>query len=206
MSQSRGGSSTLRSILFPGSAANGLQEILEQADALEQVVAGLERVPAPLSRAAVGRIGAILADLLDVKVVDVLVDGWRKHATVMAAARETLHTPGEEQLIDLATHVITWKHEPSVQVIVNDVDVGSVGISINASATIHALVAVVGGGKLMSFRSGRVELMASVSCEGHVIQSMKREIDAALEFALDDGIVLVRPEYVVIPEPPVPLR
>lgn len=206
MSPSGGGQSTLGSILFPDSVTDELQGVLQQAGALEGAVAGLEQVPRPLARAAVGRVGAVLAGLLDVRVVDVLIDGWKKHTAVMAAARQTLQTPGEEQLVDLATHVITWTHEPSIEVVVNGVDVGSIDIKIGISATIDALVAVVAGGKLVSFRSGRVELNAMLSCEGTEIRSIRREIDPTLEFDLGDGISLARPEYVVIPEPPVPLR
>ena len=188
-------------LLFPGTeSATQVQRLLEERAALKPAVETLGGVPSGLVGAASDEVGSIVAGLLEMDVFDLLVAGWRKHAALMAAARQTLETPGEEQVVELATHRVTSTHRPRIELVVDDVVVGSVDVQIDVSFVLHAVRAVVSAGRLTAVRSGLVDLGAELSCEGVPIKSVSRQIDLALEADLGPGVQLI--EYVVLPEAP----
>jgi hypothetical protein len=199
-------SPSIGDLFFPSTTTeSNLEQALHQGDALHRAVDALERVPAPLAHVASGRVASVFAALLQMDLVDVLVGGWTKYNALMSAARASLDTPGEERVVELATHQITSTHEPSIELEIDGIDAGSIDIAIELTATVHALVAVVRAGTLTSLRSGRIDLAATLSCEGLEITSVSRELDPSLAFDLGEGIPLVRPSYVKIPDPPLPL-
>lgn len=185
---------TIGGLLFPGADSTGeIQQRLHDRRSLEPSIDAIEHVPRILVDTASVEVGSVVAGLLDTDLIDVLILGWRKLGALAAAAQATLWTPGEEQIVELATHEITSTHEPRVELFVDGVSVGSIGIEIGLSAIVHALRAVVFNGRLTAIRSGRIELSATFSCEGVEISSMRREIDPSLGFDLGSGIPLVEP-------------
>jgi len=188
-------------LLFPDAeSARHVQRQLEERSALTPAVEKLRGVPSGLVGAAAGEVGSIVAGLLEMDVFDLLAAGWRKHAALVAAARQTLETPGEEQVVDLATHRVTSTHRPRIDLVVDDVVVGFVDVRIDVTFVLHAVRAVVVAGRLTSLRSGLADLGAELSCEGVPITSASRRIDLALEADLGPGVQLI--EYVILPEAP----
>ena len=197
-------SPSIGGLLFPdGQSTGDIQQLLDDRRSLEPAIDAIGHVPNSLAHAAFAEVGSIIAGLLDIDLVDVLVSGWKKYGALSAAAEATLWTPGEEQVVEVATHRVGSTHAPSVELVVDGINVGSIDFEIELSAVVHALCAVVSGGKLMAFRSGRIELSATLSCEGVEMKSIRREIDPSLELDLGDGVPLVGSlDNVWLPEAP----
>jgi hypothetical protein len=192
---------TVRALLFPGAdSVTQVERQLEERSALGPAVRRLDGVPSGLVEVAAGKVGAVLAGLLDIEAFDLLAGGWRKHEALMTAARQTAESQGGEQIVELATHRITSTHRPKIDVEVDDARVGSIDVEIDVTFVLHAVRAVVAGGRLVALRSGLVDLEASLSCEGLPIASERRQVDLALEVGLGSGIPLI--EHVVLPEAP----
>jgi hypothetical protein len=195
---------TIGGLLFPGAgSADEIQRLLDDRGVPERAVGKELALTTGLVRAAAAEIGSVVAGLLDIDLVDVLVSAWKKYGALSAAAEETLLSPGEERYVDLATHRITSTHAPSVELLLDDVPVGSVDFELELGAVIEALRAVVTDGRLTAIRSGRIELSATLSCEGVELRSVSRTIDPSLEFDLGDGVPLREPPPTVwLPAPP----
>jgi hypothetical protein len=192
---------TVRTMLFPGAeSVTQVERQLEERSALESAVQWLDGVPSGLVEVAAEKVGAVLVGLLDIEAFDLLAAGWQKHEALMTAAHQTAESPGEQQIVELATHRITSTHRPKIDVEVNDVRVGSIDVEIDVTFVLHAVRAVVASGRLVALRSGLVDLEASLSCGGLPIASERRQVNLALEVALGSAIPLI--EYVVLPEAP----
>jgi hypothetical protein len=164
-------------------------------------VAALSGIPKTLAGAATNEIGSIVAGLLQMDLVDILVAGWRKHAALASAAEMTLRSPGEKQVVGLATHRIRSTHRPSVELVVDRVPVGKIDLEIELAADVHALRAVVSGGRLTTLDSGRIELSVTLSCEGAELKSIRHEVDPSFEFDLGAGVPLIEPDAPVANRP-----
>lgn len=193
--------SSVREILFPGAdSATKVQQQLQERSALQPAVQKLGVLPSGLVGAASDEVGSVVAGLLEMSVFDLLAAGWRKHAALVAAARQTVENPGEEQVVELATHRVTSTHRPRIDLEADGVAVGSVEVEIDLTFVVHAVRAVVVAGRLTALRSGLVDLEAKLSSEGVPIKTASRQIDLGLEAEVGPGIPLI--EYVVLPEVP----
>jgi hypothetical protein len=112
--------STARDLLLNGDGE------LSQALAHPNVEAGLGRLGDAAGRAVDHEIAALLERLLDIELVDVLAQGWRKHATLTAAARRTLAESDAREVVGLPTHRVHLEHEPSLELMVDGVQTGQV--------------------------------------------------------------------------------
>jgi hypothetical protein len=191
MNAQRSSAADLADVLFPnGDPAAEVQRLLQQRSALEPIGAALKGVPAHLAGGATGEIGRVAAGLLHMDLVDVLASGWKKYDALAAAARATLETPGEEQVVDLVTHRISSTYRPRIDLVVDEMPAGSIDLEVDVTVVLHAVVGVVADGRLTSLRSGRADLEAELSCEGIPITSARREIDLTIDIDLGSGVVL----------------
>jgi hypothetical protein len=206
MSDSTTGVLTTGSILFEEEdAGDAVRTALHDWGGLQTVTDGLAAIPAGLRGAALERLGGVVAEALDLDVTSVLKLGWQRYSSLTDAARRSLDTPGTEEVVELATHRITSSHEPHVEIIFDDVPIATIALRIDLKLDLHAVQALIAGGRLVVLRSGRVDLQADLSCEGVPVRSATRSVDLNLVTDLGAGIALVHPsEPVVIPDAPMP--
>src|SRR6266496_2169446 len=87
-------------LLGPGQEApEALARQILSASAGVNLGRALENLPKATREAAVREVTTAAAGLLDVDLIGVLVDGWRKHQDLTAAARRTLAAPGSIELV-----------------------------------------------------------------------------------------------------------
>lgn len=198
---------TTGSILFEEEdAGDAVLGALQDWGGLETVADGLAAIPPGLREAALERLGGVVGEALDLDVTSVLKLGWQRYSSLTDAARRSLDSPGAEEVVELATHRITSSHEPHVEIIFDDVPIATIALRIDLKLDLHAVQAVIAGGRLVALRSGRVDLQADLSCEGVPVKSATRSVDLNLVMELGAGIALVQPsEPVVIPDSPMPL-
>lgn len=166
-------------------AVDGLARALGDHRVLRPWGEALGRLTSAGSRAVCHRIAEVAADLADVTLGDVVVAGWRRYAALANAARRTVHDPGSEELVDLASHHIRSVHRPQVEVLVDGLPVGSVPFELELDVVVQALVATVRAGRLAEIECGHGRLTASLSCVDFTIAA--REDDVDLGAVLDLG-------------------
>ena len=205
MNESTNAVLTTGSVLFEEEdAGDAVRTALRDWGALKTVTDGLVAVPAGLRGAALDRLGGVVAEALNFDVMSVLKLGWQGYSSLTDAARRSLETTGTEEIVDLTTHRITSIHEPRVEILFDGANIGTVALRIDIQLDLHAVQAVVAGGRLVAIRSGRADLTVDLSCEGVPVRSVTRSVDLNLVMELGAGIVLVQPPTgpVVIPDAP----
>jgi hypothetical protein len=197
---------TLRRLLLEGGGdAEGgdLHEPAEAAGANGAIEGRLGLLPPGLRAAAREEILKVIAGVLDQRIADLLAAGWRKWDALGTAAHRSLETPGSREIVELADHEITSTHHPSVDVTFDGKHIAEIEATIELAAELHAVTAVVAGGRLTAVRSGRAELSASFAIEGVEVAKGTRQVELPIEIGLGPGIPLVeRPEVVVLPPAP----
>jgi hypothetical protein len=127
---------TAAAFFFSGSGSIGPIDVVSSdqasiramADALQQqgALGSISAAVKTLSRAGLGAVSNQIAtaayDLLNLglDLGGPLVTGWCQFADLTAAAKRTAAAPGSVEVVDLATHSITWTHNPQIDVLVND--------------------------------------------------------------------------------------
>ncbi len=197
------GGPTLRRILFDDGGGGDLDEPADAAGATGAIDGRLGALPPGLRAAARAEILKVIAGVLDQGLADVLAAGWRRWDEISAAARRSLETPGSREIVELADHEITSTHRPSVDVTFDGKKITEIEATIELAAELHAVTAVVAGGRLTALRTGRADVSASLAIVGVEVAKRSCRVELPIEVGLGAGIPLVeRPEIVVLPAAP----
>jgi hypothetical protein len=187
---------SLRRVLLDENGAD-LGRAAEETGATGAIDERLRTVPPGLRAGARDQILTLIARILDQPVVDVLVGGWRTWERLAEAARGSLEAPGQTDLVELLDHEVTSTHRPGVDVTFDGKRIASIEVELDVSMQLHAVTAVISGGRLTALRSGRADVTAKLAIEGLQVLTATLPIDLAVEIILGDGIELAVPVDVV---------
>ncbi len=184
---------TVLDLLFPpgeDSPRAVVPELLSPG-AIRDLNRALEDIPATLREAAVRETTNAANGLLNVNPIGFLVSGWQKHREVIAAARRTMAAPGSIELVDLATHQITATQRPAVSLLVDNKRVATVELGLSVVFDISALVAGIGGGRLVAVHSGRCDVTATLAIQDTKVISRQVVFELPGIIPLGRGIALL---------------
>ena len=185
------GSGTAAGLLFgPGAdAAEALaRQILSVQADLDRT---LRRLPEATRKAALREAAATAAGLLDVRLDGLLLAGWRLHHDLTGAARRTLASPGSTELVDLIRHEVTATQEPSVAVLVDGRQVGTIQLGLTAEFDISALVAGIKAGLLVAVHAGSCDVTVTLAIQGTEVQTASTHLDLPAVLTVSPGIRLL---------------
>ena len=112
-------------------------------------------------------------DVLDVNVVDVLVGGWKKHADVREALRETAADSSRTAVVQLADHELESTHTPSIEVRSHGRIVANVTFPIELAFEVQAIELVIRQGEVQEIRPGSISARGTMKLERSVILERK---------------------------------
>lgn len=147
---------------------------------------------------------AVIDSFLGLDLFDVAAGGWRKHADLTAAARRTRAAPGSEEVLALATHEITSRHRPYVDVLMDGVKIGTLEVGLDLAFRISGLVAVVRNAELVAVRSGACVLDGSLTVQQILLAERQGQLDLPGIWHLHTPLPLLRNEPPPPPPPPPP--
>jgi hypothetical protein len=107
-----------------------------------------------------------MAALLKVDLAGVLVRGWSQHRDIVSAARRTLAVPGSTELVSMSSHEVTLDQRPSVRILVDGRQVATLQFGLSIVFEIKALLLGISGGRLVTIRSGRCDITATLAVQG----------------------------------------
>jgi len=170
------------------------------ADALQHqgALSAISAAVKTLSRAGLGAVSNQIATAahgllnLDLDLGELVVAGWCQFADLTSAAKRTAAVPGSVEVVDLATHSITWTHNPQIDVLVNDARVATVHFELSIRFTVKGLVATVRYGRLVSFSSGGCKVTGTLAAESRQLAQREAQFQLPLLVRLGDGIPLLR--------------
>ncbi|MEU1072764.1 MULTISPECIES: hypothetical protein [unclassified Streptomyces] len=194
---------TARAFLFgreEGSPPDALLGPLQGTGAAGVVLAGTTRpLTAAAQRAVEGEMASVVDSFLSLDLFDVAAGGWRKHVALRDAARRTRATPGSEEVVALATHEITSRHRPYVDVLVDGVNLGTLDVGLDLTFRITGLVAVVRDAQLVALRSGECKLTGYLTIQQILLAKRQAQVDLPGIWRLHRPLALLRNEA---PSPP----
>ena len=173
--------------------------IKAMADALQQqgALGSISAAVKTLSRAGLGAVSNQIAAAahgllnLDLDLGALVVTGWCQSVDLIAAAKRTVAAPGSVEVVDLATHSITWTHNPQIDVLVNDARVATVHFDLSITFRVKGLVATVRYGRLASFSSGGCDVTGTLAAEGRQLAQREAQFQLPLLVRLGGGIPLL---------------
>ncbi len=129
--------------------------------------------------------------LLDIDLGSLLVDGWRAHRTLVAAARSTMDRPGSVELVELARHEFAVTHQPAIDISVNGVLIGTIRLDLTLKLAIDALLGKVSQGRLVELQIGRCTATAKLAAEAVPLASGELRLDPSILVRLGTGLALL---------------
>jgi len=142
-------------------------------------------------RAAAQEAATTMAALLKVDLIGVLVHGWSEHRNIISAARRTLAAPGSTELVGMSSHEVKLDQRPSVSVLVDGQQVATLQFGLSIVFDVSALLLGISGGRLITVRSGRCEITATVAVQGIDLFVRRSHLELPGLFALRRGFRLL---------------
>ena len=181
-------------------AGERLARELEQRHVTGASLDGLRGLSGSALRALYSEIAAVTARLLDLRLADALVGAWRTYSKLTAAAEDTLATPDSEALVPLATHSVTWTHDPHIDVLVDGTKITSLEFRMAVIFELRGVVAVVRAGDLVALRCGECLITATLTLEEQTLAQRKARTQPAWLVPLDPPVPLLRdPPIAAVP-------
>lgn len=138
--------------------------------------------------------------LEEVDLGDVLIYCWRTHDRLVNAAKETVRTPGRQEVVQLASHQVSWTNNPTIDLLVDGIVVHTFRFQISITFDIQVAAAVIKEGKWVALKAGDTTVAVALASQmpGGDVELLRKEqqINVNLIVQLGDGIPLLREEHV----------
>jgi hypothetical protein len=181
----------LRTILFedPSRAAETVAAALVDANP-QDLDGALGRMPDAAKRAVLDRVGAAAGGLLELDVTDILGMAWRKHTALLQAAAATLAEPGSTREVQMASHAVSFGHEPGVELWLGDRKIATVDLRIGLELRLRAVTACLRQGRLVEVGAGSCDAEGTLTVMGSEVARRQVTINLPLALRLGRGLDL----------------
>ena len=183
---------SIRNVLFASdqAAVDSLVDALTSEKAISAIRDGLISLSDVTRGAAVQELSKVVTGLLNVDLTDVLIMAWRKHSELAAAARRTADNANTEELVDLATHKISWLYQPYVELFVDNLKVATVNFQINLNLEVKGLVVAIRAGRMTAVHAGSCIMTAALAAQNLKIAERTAQFELPFVIHLGDGVPL----------------
>jgi hypothetical protein len=130
-------------------------------------------------------------DVLNLNVVDVLAEAWKKYAEIEKYADSQKYGPEESILVPLAEHTVKSKHHPYVEILLHEKPIGRVEFDLEFSLTLEGFVLKIQDGIIREIQTGSAKGEGKLTLA--TVALLKREtkpIDFPGHIPLGQGIPL----------------
>lgn len=189
---------TVRTFLLGSKAEDDttrIQQLLSEHDVLSRCGGDLTRLTRQGREAAEEQLASVTAGLLDLDLGDLLIYGWRTRERLVKAARLTRQVPGRREVVQLGTHRITLTHNPTIELLIDGVDVHTFRFQLTVIFDIEVAALSIRDGLLTALKAGDsvVTCMLTLEMPGGDVElvNRQRKIDLHLVINIGHGIPLL---------------
>ncbi len=154
---------TLASILFGNPVGGSWQRIAAVLGSgnfdLQSVRIGGAAVPMP-------EVVNAVAQLLDMPVGNIALQGWHQQREVLKAKAETAGQPGTREVVRVLQHTITSKQSPTVRATAGAASVTILTLDLEVEIKVSSADLVVEAGQMTQARAGSAVAKAKLSASG----------------------------------------
>lgn len=105
-------------------------------------------------------------DLLDLKLKDILLGGWRKYQQVENFLEQGKLNPEVTFTVPLATHTLVSKHHPKIEIRMDEMFLGEIDFELLLKLELTGIILNIKGSEIDGVRAGTCKCIGSLSCEG----------------------------------------
>jgi hypothetical protein len=135
--------------------------------------------------------GDLVLELVDVKVADVLVGAWKTHRTLRKFADPVKYPPGTTSTVPLATHKVSVKQSPAIEILVDGQPQGKIPFGLELELTVDAGVLTIRGGRILRMGAGRAKATGRLTCAGvTVAEQASRSYEWNAGVGFGEGIAI----------------
>ena len=145
--------------------------------------------------AAMPDLGSKIADLLDIKIHDMLLTAWKKVEVVRQALEESKKTPDKASYLDLAEHSVDYETKPFIDVKIKKASLKKLTLTVAMNLKVKGFGLKVQNGEIRELQAGKCEGKGTIKYEKLTIAEKKFE---PIKFPLSIEI----PSLIPIPVPP----
>jgi hypothetical protein len=189
---------TVRTFLLGSGAEDDttkIQQLLSEHDVVSRCGGDLTRLTRRGSEAAEEQLASVTAGLLDLDLGDLLIYGWRTRERLVKAAQQTRQIPGRREIVQLGTHRITSAHNPTIELLIDGVDVHTFRFHLTVIFDIEVAALIIRDGLLTALKAGDSVVTCTLTLEmpgGDVeLLNRQRKIDLQLVINIGHGIPLL---------------
>jgi hypothetical protein len=181
---------TVFDVLFGShSAVDAVEQALD-GPAGEHIRTAVGELPPRLHQPMNEHLAAAISELLQPRLDDILIDGWRRYDDLVAAALRT-DVNGSSEEVDLIAHTVTYMARPSIELFVDGVKRGNLELVVKVELDVDELTAVVDAGRLTALRSGHAVIHTHLEVADVEMARTDLPVDLALMLVLGAGIPLL---------------
>jgi hypothetical protein len=177
----------------PQEALAAMRYALGQPHVIQSCGPAITRLTGEASRALNQELASITSDLLSsIDLGDVIIYAFRTHRRLVEAARATLRAPGSEEVVRLASQHVSSTHQPSVDLLVDNVRMHTLSFELTISFDIDVAVAVVRHRDLVALNCGKSLARGRMGVDGVDLIAREYPIDLRLAVHLKHPVPLLR--------------
>lgn len=169
---------------------NGIASALHASGTVDAMCEKLANFTEATRNEAVQEVERISDELLNLNLTDVLLGALSTYEELRAAGQRTITAADSEELVELLSHQITLRSQPSIDLLVNDVNAATVHMVLSLVIDIQALTATVREGRLTALHVGRCDVDASVNIEGTTVARKQAQLQLPISVSLGTGLPL----------------
>jgi hypothetical protein len=108
-------------------------------------------------------------ELLEFKLQDILIGGWRKYQQIEQYFEQGKTNPEVSFSVPLVTHTIVSEHHPKIEIRMNEIKLGTIDFEILLKLELSGIILNIKGGEIDGVKAGNCKCKGSVACEGIVL-------------------------------------
>ena len=134
-----------------------------------------------------------MVDLLGITIKDIMVGAWNKYHYLDKYLDKSKYTPDETILVPLVEHTIKSKHNPSIEILVNDQVIDDIKLDITVVFKLKGIILTIKDGKIRQIQTGICKVSGTVKCEQMMLAQKKLgTISLPGKISLDDEGATIR--------------
>jgi hypothetical protein len=181
-------------LLLSGTAVDttaALARAMERHGVARSALRGVRWLSASSLGVVERELAGVLEGLLDLDLGEVLVAGWRKHAALIAAGERTAAAPASKEVVELATHRVTWTCRPSVDLVLDGAKLATLEFVLTIEFVLVGVSAVVWQGHLVAVQGGDCSVTGDLELGGADLCHREQRVDIAWLAPLRPAVPLV---------------
>ena len=174
--------------------AEDAKQAIEKSEAGAKLKEAVDKLPGIDWGPVAKEIEAKIGEVLDVDIAGVLLGGWKKYRQLQQYRDTAKYPPEDTILLALVEHSIASSHHPKIEILAEQVLLGTLEFTITLALKLEGIVLKVRGGKIREIAAGRCRGKGTLACAGVTLLEKESDpFELPGRISLGEGIEIPAP-------------